>query len=363
MTTTAVGTAAVARTPVVRIALLALGGASLLAGLNAALVALDVWAPVRANHLADAHGQIMVMGFLGTLIALERAQALRRTWAYLAPALLGAGGIALAAGATALGELLQLEGAVMFLVVYLFLHRRAPLPLVAVQALSVVLLLAAALLVPSTAPATVLPLLVGFIVLAIAAERAELAQLALGRRAIPALTAVTCPVALGAAYALVAPQIGARITGAGLVAVAVWLARDDVARRQVRLTGFPRYNGAALLLGYGWLTVGGLVWLVGGVPASDRAYDVVVHTVFLGFALSMVMAHASTILPAVVGRPLPYRPVAWIPLALLHGGLLVRVLGDAGGNMTLVRAGSIGTVAALLVFVAVSAMLAAGGGR
>jgi 4-hydroxybenzoate polyprenyltransferase len=108
--------------------------------------------------LADAHGQIMVMGFLGTLIALERAQALRRTWAYLAPALLGAGGIALAAGATALGELLQLEGAVMFLVVYLFLHRRAPLPLVAVQALSVVLLLAAALLVPSTAPATVLPL-------------------------------------------------------------------------------------------------------------------------------------------------------------------------------------------------------------
>ncbi|HRN65649.1 MAG TPA: hypothetical protein PLA98_12495, partial [Alicycliphilus sp.] len=36
-------------------------------------------------------GQIMVLGFLGTLISLERAQAIGRPWAYLAPALLAAG--------------------------------------------------------------------------------------------------------------------------------------------------------------------------------------------------------------------------------------------------------------------------------
>ena len=39
---------------------------------------------------------------MGTLISLERAQALRNPLAYLAPALLGAGSLALIAGAPAL---------------------------------------------------------------------------------------------------------------------------------------------------------------------------------------------------------------------------------------------------------------------
>ena len=44
------------------------------------------------------------------------------------------------------------------------------------------------------------------------------------------------------------------------------------------------------------------------------------------------MAHAPIIFPAVLGRPLPYRPWFWLPLALLHGGLLIRVIGDALGR-------------------------------
>ena len=41
----------------------------------------------------------MVLGFLGTLIALERAVALGEAWAYLAPAAAGAGGLAIVTGA------------------------------------------------------------------------------------------------------------------------------------------------------------------------------------------------------------------------------------------------------------------------
>ena len=74
------------------------------AGLNAALVAVGVWAPAPADHLPSVHGMVMVLGFMGTLIALERAQALRQTWAYLAPALLACGGLALVAGAHLLGQ-------------------------------------------------------------------------------------------------------------------------------------------------------------------------------------------------------------------------------------------------------------------
>ena len=89
---------------------------------------------------------------------------------------------------------------------------------------------------------------------------------------------------------------------------------------------------ACLLSGYGWLVVAGLVWLVGGAATSGPAYDAVIHAVLLGFTLSMIMAHAPVILPAVLRRPLPYRPIMYLPVALLHASLVLRILfGDASG--------------------------------
>lgn len=324
----------------------------MLGGLNAALVALGVWAPVPALHLPDVHGMVMVLGFMGTLIALERAQALRQTWAYLAPALLACGGLALIAGAHLLGQLLLIEGTALFAVVYLALWRRAPLPLVAVQVLSTVPAFLAAWLWLSVDLIALLPLLQSFLIVTIAAERAELAQLSLGAKAVPRLVGLASWLVLAAVASLVWPSLGARAFGLGVIAVAVWLLRDDVARRMIRTDGLRRYNAAALLAGYAWLIVAGLVWLIGGFPTATAAYDVAVHAVFLGFGMSMIMAHAPLIFPAVLGRPLPYRPSMWLPLALLHGGLLLRVLGDAFGRGLPWQIGSVVTVISLLVFAA-----------
>ena len=125
------------RTRPLRVALIALAGVSLLTGLNAGLLRLGVWAPVASDRSADLHGPVMVLGFMGTLISLERAQALRNPLAYLAPGLLGVGSLALLAGApVALGKLLLLDGTVAFVVLALALWRRAPLGLVAAQALA-----------------------------------------------------------------------------------------------------------------------------------------------------------------------------------------------------------------------------------
>lgn len=336
----------------VRVALLGLGGASLLAGLDAALVALDVWAPVAADHLPGVHGMVMVLGFLGTLIALERAQALRRGWAYLVPGLLGSGGIALALGAHVLGQLLLIQGTAVLALVYLALWRRAPLPLVGVQALSTVPALVAATLWLRVDLAALIVLLACFLVLTIAAERAELAQLTLGARAVPRLVGFAMWLVAAAAASLVWPDAGARGFGLGLVLTAAWLIRDDVPRRMIRTDGLRRYNAAALLAGYGWLLVAGLTWLIGGTPASAGAYDVVIHATFLGFGVSMVMAHAPIIFPAVLGRPLPYRAAFWLPLGLLHGGMLARVLGDVMGQGLVWQTGSVVTIIAVLVFAA-----------
>ncbi|MGC3953048.1 MAG: hypothetical protein QM804_02145 [Propionicimonas sp.] len=340
-----------ARSAAPRLALLALGGGCLITGLNAALVRLEVWAPVASHRAGDVHGLVMVLGFLGTLISLERAQALRQAWGYLAPALLGLGGLALLTPAPPLlGQLLQVEGAALLVAVYVALWRRAPRPLVAVQVLSAVLLLAGAVVATVLDIPSAISWLVGFIVLTIASERAELAQLWMGPRAETTLLWVSAGFTLSACAALLSAPIGDRLLGLSLLFTAGWLLLRDVVRRQLRLAGQRRYIAIALLAGYLQLAVAGGVLTVRGLVADQAGYDVAVHGVFLGFALSMVMAHAPVILPAVLGRNLPYRPVLYLPLTLLHVGLIVRFGAALAGCNELWKVGGIVTVVSLLVF-------------
>ena len=119
----------------------------------------------------------------------------------------------------------------------------------------------------------------------------------------------------------------------------------------------------ALLAGYAWLLLAGAVWLVlGPVMSGSRGYDAVVHAVFLGFAMSMVLAHAPIILPAVLGRALPYRPVMYLPLGLLQFGLVLRILIGDGLDLTAPwQVGAALNIVALLLFVVVAAVSVAGG--
>jgi hypothetical protein len=329
----------------------ALGGTALLSGLDAALVRLEVWAPVASARVGDVHGQVMVLGFLGTLISLERAQSLGRAWGYLAPALFGAGALALVSPAPLLlGQLLHIEAAVLFLAVYIVLWRRAPRALVAVQVLSAVLALGGAAVALLIDVPAALPWLAGFIVVTIAAERAELAALVMGPSADRWVLGLAAALTVTALAALVLPSIGTRLFGLAVLATAAWLVVHDVVRRQLRLSGQRRYLAVALLAGYVNLAVAGAVLTWFGLPGGQGPYDVVVHGVFLGFAVSMVMAHAPVILPAVLGRPLPYRPVLWVPLVLLHAGLLVRFVGALSGLTAVWQAGGVATVVAMIAF-------------
>ena len=78
-----------------RFGLILFAGLSLLAGLFGALILLGVVGPSAAARLAGSHGLLMSFGFLGTLIALERAVALGQAWGYAAPLASGLAGIAL----------------------------------------------------------------------------------------------------------------------------------------------------------------------------------------------------------------------------------------------------------------------------
>ena len=94
------------RVPRGRLVVLVLALVSVLSGLDAALLRLGVTAPVHSHTLASSHGILMIYGFLGTAIMLERAVALqsqpRSGWAYAAPAAGGLGALLVVAQSTPL---------------------------------------------------------------------------------------------------------------------------------------------------------------------------------------------------------------------------------------------------------------------
>jgi hypothetical protein len=337
-------------------------GLALLAGLDAALLLLDLPAPVSSTRLPEVHGVLLVLGFLGTLVALERAVALRSRTGYAAPVLLGAGGLLLLSPAPlVVGRSALAAGALALAALYVPLWRRQRDDAVLVQALGAVLAVGAAVLwLGGVEVPVLLPWLVGFVVLTIGGERLELARIAFDPGATGRAGLVLVLLAGGLTAAVLAtllwPVPGPRLLGAALLGLVGWLATHDVARRTVRSSGLPRFAAACMLAAYAWLAVAGATWLVGGAALDGPAYDVVVHAVFLGFTMSMVMAHAPVILPAVLRRPLPWTRAFVAPAVLLHGSLVLRLYGgDAVGSPPAWRVGGVLNIAALLLLVGTAA--------
>jgi len=136
-----------------------------------------------------------------------------------------------------------------------------------------------------------------------------------------------------------------------LILLAGWLARNDVARRTVRQRGLTRFMAVCLLAGYVWLAVGGLLAFTVAASTPGTQYDATLHAVFLGFVMSMVFAHAPVIFPAVLGVPLEYRPAFYVHAAVLHGSLVLRVVGDLVDSLGRWRVwGGLFNAVALLLF-------------
>lgn len=347
----------------------------LLGGLWEGLVYLGLGLPAGKPGLHAGHGPLMVLGFLGTLIGLERAVALGSAWAYIAPAAAAAGGLAIVVDLpNAVGQALVTLGGAVLVAIFVAVHRIQPsLHNVVLASGAACWVVAGGLWLGGWDVPRFIPWLVGFLVLTITGERLELSRLAGSSRLRQALFVV----AAGAFVAglLTSPgaeSVGVRIAGVGLCALAVWLARYDIARRTIRGRGVTRYMAAALLTGYAWLAVGGVLWVaVGRMSFADRgtaaqgsAYDAMLHAIFLGFVISMIFAHAPVIVPAVLGRPLPFSPALYVPLALLHVTLLLRLVGgDAVGNRASWQWGGILNETALLLFVVLAAVAVIRAGR
>lgn len=347
-----------------RLPLFAAALACLLTGLWGGLVLLGLPVPTLLPMAAADHGPLMALGFLGTVISLERAVALGRRWAFAAPALAGAGGLALLVSLPpVVGRLLLCGASIVLVVVYVVVHRIQPaLHLRVMAAGAVCWYVATVLWLAGWSLPRLVPWIAGFLVLTILGERLELARVAmLTRRSVREFLVGASMFGAGLVLSTTVPltgSVGVRLVGAGMVALAVWGAAHDVARRTVKIAGVTRFMAVCLLAGYFWLLVGGVIWLVAGnLGATVAIYDAALHTVFLGFVMSMIFGHAPVIVPAVLRVRLPFHRWFYAHAALLHGSLLARVvLGDAAGIGLWSQVGGAGTELAILVFLAASVL-------
>ncbi len=337
-----------------RMPLLVLGFVALFAGTAAGLARLGWRLPDAATALVTLHGPLMICGFFGCVIALERAVAIGRLWAYAGPLAAGLGTLALLGGLQREAPWFYVAAGAVLTAASVDVLRRQP----ALFTLTLVLG-AFAWLAGSVrwglgfAVHEVVPWWIAFLVLTIAGERLELSRLLppspAARRVFAALLVACFAGLAGGTHGM---PWGAPLFAAALLALAAWLVRQDIARRTVRGKGLTRFIAVALLSGYLWLAVGAAVALAaGGLSAGTPSYDAALHAVLIGFVFSMVFGHAPIIFPAVLHVAVPYHPGFYLPLALLQGSLLVRLAGDATGRFEVLRIGGALNALALAAFI------------
>jgi hypothetical protein len=340
----------IAVTPV----LLALLAACLLTAICGGLLRAGVRLPdmgdeVLLGRAVVAHAALMICGFLGTVLGIERAVAVKLRAAFIAPIAAGLGGVCLLLGRDSAGAVLELAAALVFVAVNVVVVRRQ-------RAAHTVLLLAAglcwfagnALFAAGQDSGAILPWWFAFLVMTIAAERLEMTRLMRRRPAAQlALYGVLAMMAVGAALSAASTLLGGLVYGISLLALAAWLGAFDIARRTLFAPGLSRYMAICLLTGYAWLAIAGAAWMMTAIgwPARDLA----LHALGLGFIFSMIMGHAPVILPAVARVKLRFGLWFYLPLAALHLSLLVR-LGLGLANPQLRAAGALLNAGAIALF-------------
>lgn len=312
-------------------ALVLLVATSLLAAVGGGLQRAGVhWPVVQGQavvaHAAGMHAALMLSGFLGMVIAVERAVAVRLPWAFAAPVAAGLASVALLAGRFEAAAALGIVAAMVSVAVHsvVLKRQRAPHAVLLLLA-SCAWLVGNVLFAFNHGPAHALPWWFALPVLTIAAERLEMTRLTRRHaRALPILLAIVAMLLVGAASSPWSAW-GGVVFGGALTALAMWFGTFDIARRTVFARGLPRYMAVCLLAGYAWLALAGLAWvgMAWGCPGRDLA----LHALGLGFIFSMVMGHAPVILPALLRVKLLFGPWFYAPLFALHASLLMRVFG------------------------------------
>ncbi|HBG74824.1 MAG: hypothetical protein A2X25_06950 [Chloroflexi bacterium GWB2_49_20] len=325
---------------------------ALLAAMWAGLLRMG-WSLPPYPNLANAHGPLMVCGFLGTLIPLERAVAIRKKWMFTAPALTATGWVFLLARPGFLGAILFTLGSLVTFAILLFMIIREPKTHTLVMAAGGFSWIVGNILWMMGMPIFQMVFFwMGFLVLTIAGERLELSRvLRPSTMQVGIFGLFVALILIGESAAILNLDIGTRLSGAGLLGLGSWFLANDIARRNLRHPApLTRYIAHSLFAGFLWLIVGGGLMLAIGAQYAGPFYDAVLHIIFVGFVMSMIFGHAPIIFPAIFQVQINFQPAFYIHLILLHVSLLVRIIGDLASLQSVRQWGGLFNEVAILLF-------------
>lgn len=314
-----------------RIPMLVAGFISLLSGMYIGLARLGWSFPLNSAAQFELHGALMVCGFLGTVISMERAVAIGERWAYAGPLASAVGALLLVTGHAPWTGAAAASAASAILIAAsakIYLKQRELFTLTLLLA-AICWLTGCVLWLAGFSPAQVLPWWMGFLVLTIVGERLELSRFLQPTRGSRALFVASLLLFLAGAYVATFSELqDFRLLAASFIALSLWLARNDIVRRTIRQQGLTRFIAVALACGYVWLFSAGLIGLCLPQLHPGSSYDAFTHAVFLGFVFSMIFGHAPIIFPAISKVRIPYHAGFYLPLLALQLSVALRISGD-----------------------------------
>ncbi len=304
-----------------RLPFFALALAGLLSGIWAGWIRIGFDLP--GVDLATLHGPLMVGGFTGTLIGIERSVLSGNGKWWLIPVLSGAAVVAWLLGVTAVAPyLLAASAALLVAMQAIHLWQKRELATGIVQLAGALCFLAGnvRLLLNPFMPAIV-PFWMGFILCFILATRTS--DVSLKSRG--ARLAVRGGLLLYMAGLVVPFHLqGNLFTGGGLMLIAFGMLITEFEEGDSWPLPLNRYAMGCIMAGWAWLLVAGIglaFW-----KEHLYGYDGTVHAFFVGFLFSMVFIHAlgKAAALAELKQP-PYHPIMMVWPILLSISLVMRV--------------------------------------
>ncbi len=312
----------------------------LLGGVGAGLLRLGWSFPAVLRLGPEIHGPLMIVGFLGTLICLERAVGLGgKVWFYLVPLLSGVGSVALLFHSFLAPFLFALSALGLMGMVVRMIVLTPGLDTVTIFIGALMLLVGDLLWMTGFPFAIVAFWWISFLLFTVLGERLELSRLTLPpRKARFVLAVLEVVFSVGLLQYTIGAQggsgrLGLRLLGVAVLGMVVWFWRYDLARRTIRSKGLPRFVAVNVLSGYLWLLIFSAT-VIYKPDLGGYRYDLVLHTVFLGFVFPMIFAHAPIVFPAVTRLVLPYSSRFYLHVALLQLSTVIRVWSDLGSDFS-----------------------------
>ena len=275
------------------------------------------------------HGAIMVGGFLGTLISLEKIIPLKKKTLYVVPLLSGGSAMffLLQKDVVAFALLITASAGLCFVFLYYLVKQKHFIYLL-MFAGSVCWLSGNIVLMSQRFYPAAFPWWAAFVLFIISAERLELMNflpVSTKQKIILSILLFLFPLGIILSF----HGYGNILCGVSFIGIAVWLLRFDLIGITLKKSGLPKYVAVALTGGYVALLLTGLLLIA--FLSKTMGYDAVIHTFFIGFVFSMIFAHGPIILPGVLGIVAkPFHRILYFWLFLLHASWLLRCIAEAG---------------------------------